>query len=63
MKTKDQANELMIWLPKLSAGKTLEAVYKDQHAIKVGARTKILDIRDLISFIESGNEIRIKAAD
>jgi len=58
MKTKELADELMIWLPKLSDGKTLEAVYRSN-----GDSTTIVNIPDLISFIKSGDEIRIKAAD
>ena len=54
METKELADELMIWLPRLSDGKTLEAVYQN------GDTTKILDVHDLISFIESHTEIRIK---
>ncbi len=46
--------KLMIWLPFLSAGKTLEAVYPDGNA------TEVCDVADLISLIKSGDEIRVK---
>jgi len=55
MKTKELADELMIWLPKLSAGKALEAMYKDGPLA-----TTIVDVADLITFIKTGNTIRIK---
>ena len=38
----------------MESGATLEAVYKD------GTASKIIDVKDLISFLESGDDIRVR---
>jgi len=48
------ADNMMIWLPKISAGKRLQVTYKD------GMVAEILGIISLIENIKDGNEIRLK---
>lgn len=57
-KTKEQklADDLMIWLPKLSAGKTLERSFVNNAA----RWTDVEDIHGLANYITHGCEIRIK---
>lgn len=54
MNQKELIDELITCLIKMQAGKTLETVYPN------GNTSKITDVAELISFIESGDEIRIR---
>jgi len=54
MNQKELSDELMIWLPKMSAGKTLEYAFAD------GGTTKIDTIEQLIRHVSGSGEIRIK---
>jgi len=54
MESKEQIDELMIWLEKLSAGKKLQSVSEG------GAIWQVYDVDDLCRYLKAGDQVQIK---